>query len=242
MGCTPCAPPHSMQWGKRNAGGRQRWRGAPPCRVGMGKRWGEAGRAVPQTLGRSLQGPGELQPPLGTPPPPHCSAGPRWVTPWMAAPHHQHSGVPPAWAPPCLGEALGRPVSFPSLPPLLSSPSSPAAPPKLTPPSRWSNRCYPRPLPAAATGIQSEHPRSTLRQPGTEGERGLLAPREMVGGWGGGEKHRDQKASGLEQDPLRGQESLGWTRVNHRHPLPSPARPPAVPGAPTAALPRAERR
>lgn len=56
----------------------------------------------------------------------------------------------------------------------------------------------------------------------------------------GRKRQRDQKASGHEQDTFRGQESFGWTRVNHRHPLPSPAQPPAVPGAPAAALPHTE--
>lgn len=55
-------------------------------------------------------------------------------------------------------------------------------------------------------------------------------PQEM--GW---ERGTDQKAFGHEEDLLQGHESFARTRVNHHHPVPSPA---AVPGAPAAALPR----
>lgn len=118
----------------------------------MGKRWGKAGRAVPQTPDRSLQGPGELQLPGGSPHlllsrslPGHPIDG---CTP-SRSPITGTAGSLPAWASPCFGEAFrdrSHPVSFPSIPPPLSSLSSPAAP-KLTPPRGvmpGSNWCYTR--------------------------------------------------------------------------------------------------
>lgn len=81
MGCTPCSQPHSMRWGSHDPGCMAEV--ALPCRAGMGKWCGEAGWVVPQTRGRSLQGPGELQPPQG--PLIHCSVGLCRVTPSVAA-------------------------------------------------------------------------------------------------------------------------------------------------------------
>jgi len=97
-------------------------------------------------------------------------------------------------------------------------------------------QAQPGPLPATAAGKRSEHPHTTPRQPGMELQQDLLAPQEMKGKiWGCSPKNL------LGTSSLSGgQESFGWTRVNHRPPLPSAAQPPAVPGAPAAALPRME--
>lgn len=135
MGCTPCPQPHSMHWGSCCPGCMVEM--ALLCRARIGKWWGEAGWAVTQTPGSSVQGPGELQPPPD--PVIRCSAGPCRVTPSMAAPssHSLINGTvgssPTAWHP-LPRKGVQRQVS-PSLFPIPSSsiqlPLFPAAP-KLT--------------------------------------------------------------------------------------------------------------
>ena len=141
MGCTPCPPPHGMQWGSRDSGGWWGWRGAPPCRVGTGKRRGEAGWAVPQTPGKELAGSQRAAAPRGSPPA-LCPAGPCRVIPSMAAPHH--TAPSPAQRGPSLrGHPLPwrgaqRQVSPRLLPIPSSSAQLPLLPccPQINPPSR----------------------------------------------------------------------------------------------------------
>lgn len=152
---------------------------------------------------------GSCSPPQGIPPT-GSSTGPCWVTPLMAAPCHAPAQRGPSLRGiPHLGEVVGdrsHPISFPSLPPPLSSHSSPTAP-RLSPPSRGvmpgSDWCDTRHNPTTAPSRYSRwkragaSPRHALasRHGGAAGPP--CTPRD--GEMGGEEAQRPRKLLGMSK-------------------------------------------